>query len=95
MKRNFLIAGAITAVCLSASVTFYTVSDRSLDIMDFNVEALASPEGTKIKECHIAGSGSSGFKLECPRNTSTSMIYPCPHTKTFIYSELTFYCVDE
>lgn len=94
MKKTLIVC-AVGVLSLSVLMLIQSVAHREMSIMDFNVEALASPEGTKIKDCHIAGSGSSGFKLECPRNTSSSVIYPCPHSDSFIYSEIKFYCVDE
>lgn len=84
MKKKILLAGAV-ALMAAAAVTGYTAHSKTgmVDLLSANVEALAQNEGTKVSSCYLEKmSGFPGWYQICDRETSPSMIFPCPENST-------------
>ena len=71
--------------CIQAYKKYAYASSSISHLLEMNVEALATKEGTPVGDCYTSGQGgSSDFVLQCDENTTPSMIYPCPSNTSYI-----------
>lgn len=59
------------------------------------IEAIAqeeSEEGTKVKNCYMAGNGSSGYYLRCNDDSWDELIFPCPERESSFFKGTNYKC---
>lgn len=95
MKKHMILAAGVALVTAAISVFAFVNNEKnSMDaLFKANVEALADNEGTPVTTCFIDGiSGEWVSAKFCDKETSTSMLYPCPTSEFWGHKSASSYC---
>ena len=86
---------AVIVILIAGMATLKSNSPK--DVFTENLNALTAGEGIPVNTCYIEypfGGGSSEWALKCDSQTSTTMIYDCPTSKTYMRKSAASMCHD-